>query len=362
MAANDTYVHDLSPMIFEVSKLPLEWMATPVGIAGLVGFAVVGFALTWLLAKKAKEQGKESGLPNTLRIGGALLLIVLLALFSLKKFGIDWGLRWYSTMYLLGFFYGYMCFRNWIARRQAMMTPLLLDSLVAHVIVGMIAGARIAYVFIYNWDAYKNAPADLLKVWEGGLSFHGGIVGVVTALFIFSKRNGIPFWHIADRVSLTVPFGIAVGRIGNFMNGELYGRVIGSDVPWAVVFPSGGPQPRHPSQIYQSLGEGWLLLLTLFLINRRGRGRYHEGTIAVAFIGFYGLYRYFMEFFREADEQLKYYFNNTTTMGQILCGLTILVAVSLYFVKVRNNAIVGSTAWQSGVDDFLKRRTEIENG
>jgi phosphatidylglycerol---prolipoprotein diacylglyceryl transferase len=358
MATGEPYVHNLSPFLFRVSEINFEWVSTLPAILGIAVFVLGGGGILWLLGNKAKETGRE---PIWLSIVQSLFIFIVVGfavLFGLKKAGIDWGLRWYSAMYLLGFIYTYVSCRWWISRKKIMLTPYLLDSLIAYLIIGMILGARTFYVFIYNWDSYKNNLKDIFSVWEGGLSFHGGIVGVVTAIILFTRRHKIRFWHLADRLCLAVPFGIGIGRIGNFMNGELYGRIAESNVPWAVVFPSGGPQPRHPSQLYQSLGEGWLLLLTLHLIHRiKGR---KEGLVAVSFIFFYGLYRYFVEFFREADEQLKYYFNNTTTMGQILCGITMLVAVGLYFAIVRENPSEGSPELQDQIHDFLKNREKLE--
>ena len=140
------------------------------------------------------------------------------------------------------------------------------------------------------------------------------------------------------------------------MNGELYGRVISDHVPWAMVFPTGGDLPRHPSQLYQSLGEGWLLFLTLVIIRRF---KLREGTTGAAFVFFYGFYRFFMEFYREADEQLKYYFNNTLTMGQILCFVTMLAGVGV-FLYIRDNLVVGSEPWRQRIDQFLERRAKEE--
>jgi phosphatidylglycerol:prolipoprotein diacylglycerol transferase len=259
-------------------------------------------------------------------------------------------------MYLLGFIQAYLLCRYWISKGTIMLTPYMLDSLIAYLIIGMILGARIFFVLVYNFDAYKNNPMDMLRVWEGGLSFHGGIVGVITAMVLFCRRYQIPFFHLADKIVLAVPFGIAMGRIGNFMNGELYGRIIQSDVPWAVIFPTGGPQPRHPSQIYQSIGEGWGLLITLYLLSRR---KLPQGVLAACFIFFYALYRFPAEFFREADEQLKYYFNNTFTMGQILSVITMAAAVTV-MILCRKNVITGSEAAQKNIDAFLKKRLDVE--
>ena len=132
--------------------------------------------------------------------------------------------------------------------------------------------------------------------------------------------------------------------------------MISDHVPWAIIFPSGGDLPRHPSQIYQSLGEGWLLYITLLLINRV---KHREGTVGAAFVFFYGLYRFFMEFFREADKQLMYYFNNTLTMGQILCILTMLAGIGVFFVT-RNTPVTDTEPWQQKIDEFLARRRKIE--
>jgi phosphatidylglycerol:prolipoprotein diacylglycerol transferase len=324
----------------------------------LVVFALTTIVLPHVMQSRAAAAGKNAKLAAAIKGAGIFVTIATAIMFGLHLGSIDWGLRWYSTMYLLGFIQAYLLFRHWISKRSIMLTPYLLDSLIAYLILGMILGARAGFVLVYNFDAYKDSPLDMLKVWEGGLSFHGGIVGVVTALFLFCRTNKIPFFHLADKLVLTVPFGIAMGRIGNFMNGELYGRIIQSEVPWAVIFPTGGPQPRHPSQIYQSLGEGWLLLATLWFLSTR---KLPQGILAASFIFFYALYRIPAEFFREADEQLKYYFNNTTTMGQILSVLTMLAAIFVMFLA-RKNVISGSQAAQKDIDSFLQKRQGLEAG
>ncbi|NBO37585.1 prolipoprotein diacylglyceryl transferase [bacterium] len=357
MSTSAYYVHNLSPFIFTVSGLKLGWMSTVMGSAVLTVLLLLGIGGLWGLPRAREFSETQLSRIYFLRPIFILIAVVITALFGLHKAGIDWGLRWYSTMYLLGYTICYLWCRHWIKKRAIMLTPLLLDSLIAYLMLGMILGARTAYVFIYNWDAYSQRPADIIKVWEGGLSFHGGIVGVIAAIVIFCRQHKISFWHLSDRLSLTVPVGIGLGRIGNFMNGELYGRVISDHVPWAVIFPGGGDLPRHPSQIYQSLGEGWLLFITLLLINRK---KHKEGTIGAAFIFFYGIYRFFMEYFREADEQLKYYFNNSMTMGQILCVLTSLAGVAVYFMT-RDTLTTDTEAWQQRNDAFLAQRAQVEN-
>lgn len=356
MNTSNYFVHNFSPFIFTVRGLNLDWMSTPTGIAALAVSFLVGISLLWGLPRARQLSELHMARIYFLRPFFVAISVAVCALFGLHKAGIDWGLRWYSTMYLLAYAFTYVMCRHWISKRKIMLSPMLLDSLIAYLMIGMIIGARLFYVFIYNWDSYSKNPMDMLKVWEGGLSFHGGIVGVIAAIVIFCRQHGIPFWHLSDRLAYTVPVGIGLGRIGNFMNGELYGRVISDHVPWAMIFPGGGELPRHPSQIYQSLGEGWLLFITLVIINRM---KHREGTIGAAFVFFYGFYRFFMEYFREADEQLKYYFNNNFTMGQILCVLTMAAGVGVYIVT-RGTVMTQTEPWQQRIDNFLANRSKIE--
>jgi phosphatidylglycerol:prolipoprotein diacylglycerol transferase len=357
MDSSAYFVHNFSPFIFTISGLKLDWMSTPLGSAGLAVLLLLGLGILWGWPRFKQVTETQMSRVQALRSFFMAASIILIALFAMHKAQFDWGLRWYSTMYLLAYAFTYFCCRHWIRKKTIMLTQYLLDSLIAFAMVGMILGARTAYVFIYNWEAYSQRPMDMFKIWEGGLSFHGGIVGVIIAIVIFCRRNGIPFWHLSDRLALTVPVGIGLGRIGNFMNGELYGRVISDHVPWAMIFPTGGALPRHPSQIYQSLGEGWLLYLTLLLINRKS---HREGTIGAAFVFFYGFYRFFMEYYREADEQLKYYFNNSMTMGQILCVLTMIAGIGVFFAT-RGTLTTQSEQSRTRIESFLIQRRKIES-
>jgi phosphatidylglycerol:prolipoprotein diacylglycerol transferase len=351
------WTHNLSEFVFRVQNINYTWLPTWYGILGVAVFFLGGFAGLWFWGKQRQAQNQDTGIIESLRYALSIVMIAFFGFWGLQKAGIDWGLRWYSTMYVLAYVQIYLVALHWVKRKNIMLTHILLDSLIAYIFIGMLLGARTFYVFIYNWGYYKDNWGDMLKVWHGGLSFHGGIVGVFIAGVLFARRYEIPFAHLFDRMALTAPFGIAIGRLGNFLNGgELYGRVISSDIPWAVIFPNGGPLPRHPSQIYQSLCEGWLLLLTLFLLSRK---RYREGTIGAAFVFFYGLYRFPMEYFREADEQLKYYFNNSLTMGQILCIITMLIGAFLFWLS-RRNIVDGGEAWQTRHNAFFKKREEIE--
>ena len=360
MSQSEYFEHKFSPFIFQIKDIPFEKLSEPVPLGITIAVLIALGAGLWLLGKKMRSSGADetSAWVSTLQSLYWFGVVAFGGMFAAHKAGFEWGLRWYSTMYLVSFIFVYFSCKHWIKKRSIMLSQIQLDSLLGILILGMILGARAAYVFIYNWADYKNNLGDAIKVWEGGLSFHGGIVGVVVAIILYCRKNGIPFWHLTDRLCLTVPFGIALGRIGNFMNGELYGRIIQGNVPWAMIFPTGGPQPRHPSQLYQSFCEGWLLLLTLHVVNRLPSR--HRGSVATSFVFFYGIYRYFIEFFREADEQLQYYFNNTTTMGQILCVITSLVGVVLYFAVVRNNPRVDSQESLAEIDAYIEKRKQVE--
>jgi phosphatidylglycerol:prolipoprotein diacylglycerol transferase len=352
------WTYNLSEFVFRVQDLNFTWIPTWYGILSLVAVFGGGFFSLFLWKKKNGANEAIQQLAANIQFALTIALIGIFGFWGLQKAGIEWGLRWYSTMYVLAYVQIYLVTLRWVKHKNIMLTPVMLDSLIAYIFVGMLLGARSFYVFIYNWGYYQNNLADAFKVWHGGLSFHGGILGVLIAGALFTRRHQISFWHLFDRMVLTAPFGIAIGRIGNFLNGgELYGRVISSDVPWAVIFPGGGPLPRHPSQIYQSFFEGWMLLLTLFIISRK---RYREGTIGAAFVFFYGMYRFPMEYFREADEQLKYYFNNTLTMGQILCIITMIAGITI-FVVTRRNIVDGSEAWHTRMREFFKRREQVES-
>ncbi|WP_161597584.1 prolipoprotein diacylglyceryl transferase [Fluviispira multicolorata] len=369
---------DLSPYVFQVKNINFNWVTTIWGAALLIIIFAGGFLFTRKkisstksLIANSKQNENNLKLNNTMTryayIESLLIyaLGIFVILFSLQKFNINWGLRWYSTMYLIGFMSVYIACTYWIKKKTLMLTENMLMNLITVCIIGMLIGARSAYVFIYNWDFYKHHPLDAIATWEGGLSFHGGIIGVSIALILFCRKYKIPFFHLTDKIAFIVPIGIGMGRIGNFMNGELWGRPIESHVPWAVIFPDGGPIARHPSQIYQSIGEGWLLFLTLFIISRFKR---REGTLSVCFIIFYGIYRFINEYFRAADSQLNY-FNifdfiwepinvsqfsqwwQFVTMGQILCILTTFIGIIFLFLT-RRNISENSPEWKKRYKSF----------
>jgi phosphatidylglycerol:prolipoprotein diacylglycerol transferase len=182
--------------------------------------------------------------------------------------------------------------------------------------LGIILGGRLGYVLFYNFQQYAQHPAEILRLWDGGMSFHGGAIGMAIAVAWFSTRNRLRMLRVGDYVACVVPIGQCFGRLANFVNGELYGRPTGSD--WGIVFPGGGPLPRYPSQLFEAFGEGVILFLLLSWLFWRTDARLRPGLLAGTFIGGFGLVRFIIEFFREPDVQLGY-LQLGLTMGQWLC-------------------------------------------
>lgn len=226
--------------------------------------------------------------------------------------------RWYGAMYVIGFLVGGAILKHLCDKKFWPLPKEAIDKYITWIIIGMFLGARIFYTFIYNWDYYSENLGDILAVWKGGLSFHGAVVGMCIATWLFAKKHNLHFFQIADSMALAGSPGLFFGRMGNFINGELYGRVTDS---WAgVVFPGAGPFPRHPSQLYEGVLEGILLFFILYAVHKRER---FYGVASSTFLLGYGVFRFIVEFFREPDSQLGYYFGYFT-MGQILCFLMII--------------------------------------
>lgn len=226
--------------------------------------------------------------------------------------------RWYALAYLAGFLAGWRYCVHLVSRDAGSARPDKsdLDDFLPWAIAGVILGGRIGYALFYQFDAYAAAPLELFKLWHGGMSFHGGMCGLIAALVLFARKRGIPVLRLSDLLACAAPIGLFFGRLTNFVNGELYGRT--TDVPWAVLFPHAGPEPRHPSQIYESLLEGLVLFAILFALARRGEIRARPGLLSGVFLAGYGLFRFGVEFFREPDAQIGYLLG-TFTMGQLLC-------------------------------------------
>lgn len=232
-------------------------------------------------------------------------------------------LRWYGLMYLVGFVSSYFLVKKQVAKRNLDIGREQLESLYFHMILGLIIGARLGYVLFYNFSYYLSNPLDIIAVWHGGMSFHGGLIGTAIGWIIFSKRKRIPLLRIGDLVTVTAPIGLFCGRMGNFINGELYGRV--TDVPWAMIFPGGGDLPRHPSQLYEAFFEGPVLFAILWIMKDKVK---NDGVIVGLFLILYGIIRFIIEFFREPDPQVGLVFGSFS-MGQILSGSMIVAGVVL---------------------------------
>jgi len=239
--------------------------------------------------------------------------------------------RWYGLMYVVGFFIAGLLLR--ILSKEGLFKPgrEKIDSLITHMLIGMFLGARLAYVFIYNWDYYSGHLSELFSVWNGGLSFHGAIAGLALGGYIFARKNKVPLLQVTDCAVIVGSQGVFFGRLGNFINGELYGRV--TDSPLGVVFASGGPYPRHASQLYEAFMEGLLMFIILWLT--RKKFKFYGVSTSIFFVG-YSIARFIIEYFREADSQLGYYFGGTTTMGQILCFLLALVGLGVFLYAKKN--------------------------
>jgi phosphatidylglycerol---prolipoprotein diacylglyceryl transferase len=234
--------------------------------------------------------------------------------------------RWYGVMYVLAFFAGYLLLQKQKRSREIGLVGTVAQDFTFYVAIGLVVGARLGYVLFYQYNDYvfylKN-PIEIIATWRGGMSFHGGLIGAVIAGVIFSRRRNLPFWAIADSAIVTAPIGLGLGRIGNFINAELLGRP--TDLPWAMVFPGGGLSPRHPSQLYESFMEGLVLFIVLWSLRQRP---FRDGMMVVFFVLFYGIFRFFMEFFREPDAHIGFLLG-FLTMGQILCLAMVAAAGGL---------------------------------
>jgi len=234
-------------------------------------------------------------------------------------------LRWYGLMYVLSFILSYFILRSESRRKQLPLTNDDIADLLFYGAMGVVLGGRLGYVLFYKLGFYLTHPLQVFAVWEGGMSFHGGFLGVILAFVLFARRKKIPFFSLIDMAAQCAPVGLGLGRIGNFINGELYGRQ--TDVPWGMIFPGGGDLPRHPSQLYEAVLEGLLLFLIVRFAARRSTA---TGVPGWTFVAGYGLFRFFVEFFRQPDEHLGLLLG-PFSMGQLLSfPMFILGCVMVY--------------------------------
>ena len=237
--------------------------------------------------------------------------------------------RWYGLMYIIGFVASYFIVSAGVKRRGIPLTRDDVADLIFTVALGIILGGRCGYILFYNLPFYLEHPLKLFAVWEGGMSFHGGVSGALLAGWWYCRKRKLSFLRMLDIGFMAGPVGLFFGRIGNFINGELYGRT--TDVPWGMVFPGGGSLPRHPSQLYEAFLEGPLLLLILWLTGRRSPP---DGVVFWTFIAGYGLFRSFVELFREPDAQIGLFFGSVS-MGQLLSLPMFILGMTMILVRLK---------------------------
>ena len=281
-------------------------------------------------------------------------------IFTIHLFGLSFSLRWYALAYLVGLIVGWRIIVG-LMRRPALwggrapMRPEQAEELLTWVVLGVVLGGRLGFVLFYEPGYYLANPGQILKLWQGGMSFHGGFLGVVVAAWIYCRRHGIPALRLADALSMATPIGLGLGRVANFINAELWGRP--TDMPWGVIFPGeaaqncpgiAGPCARHPSQLYEAGLEGVVLAAVLFLLVRRGALRW-PGLVLGVFLAGYGLSRFVVEFFRQADAQFITAGNPLghviggpvwgLSMGQLLSLPMILIGLGFVLMARRRAAV-----------------------
>ncbi len=234
------------------------------------------------------------------------------------------AIRWYALAYIGSLLLGWRIMRRLVRLSPSVATEQQTDDFLTWATLGVVLGGRLGYVLFYQPSHYLLHPLDAIAVWQGGMSFHGGAIGVTLALILFCRRERIPLLGFADRIAVVVPIGLGLGRIANFINDELWGREAPAWLPWAMYFPGAGPEPRHPSQLYQALLEGAVLLAVLALLCRHQSLRARFGTLTGVFLIGYGVARSIGEFFRQPDAFLGFLWGGVT-MGQLLC-IPMLVA------------------------------------
>ncbi len=235
-------------------------------------------------------------------------------------------IHWYGLMYLIGFAAVWFLGQKRAAKPWSPIKPEAIEDLVTYGAMGVILGGRIGYILFYNFSEFLASPIILIKIWQGGMSFHGGMLGVFIAMWFFSKKQQCTLLQLTDIIAPMAPIGLGAGRIGNFINSELWGRP--TDVPWAMVFPNGGLLARHPSQLYEAFLEGFVLFVILWIYSSKQRPTMAATGMALFF---YGCFRFLVEFFRMPDAQLGFMALDWVTMGQILSTPMIVIGAGMFY-------------------------------
>ena len=238
----------------------------------------------------------------------------------------SFSIRWYSLAYIFGLIFGWIYCKKILIKSNTLHK--FFEDYISYLIFGIIIGGRLGYVFFYNVQYFLTNPIEILMIWNGGMSFHGALIGIVFSSYLFSKKNDQDIFTFLDLVSITAPVGIFLGRIANFINGELVGKVTGSN--WGVIFPGYDEKLRHPSQLYEAFLEGVILfiLMNIFFFKKN----YKTGTCSFMFLIIYGFFRILSEFFREPDLQIGYLFGNIS-MGILLSAVMILIGFIIYLKR-----------------------------
>ena len=239
-------------------------------------------------------------------------------------------IRWYGLAYVIAFLIGIHLIKLFNKSSQLKMSNKLIDDFFIWAVLGVILGGRIGYVFFYQIQTFIYNPLYIFYIWEGGMSFHGGLGGIILTIFLFTKKNKINFFYFSDLISLVAPIGILFGRLANFINIELYGRI--TNFPFAMIYPTIDMNPRHPSQLYEALLEGIILFLILLFIYKKKFSRKQHGEITSFFLFFYGIFRFIIEFLREPDPQIGL-FIEIFSMGQLLSIPLIIIGIIIYIKK-----------------------------
>jgi len=292
-----------------------------------IGVAILAFVFTFSLYRKKLL---NLNILKDIDILSVALVLGVLAFVCWKLTKTQFDIHWYGLMYVFGFSAVWLLVRKQLRECGAWevsVKPEAYEGLFTALILGVVLGGRLAYVLFYNFGYYISHPIEILYVWQGGMSFHGGLVGPIVAGWWYCKKHDMPFMLLMDKFSIVAPIGLAFGRMGNFINGELWGRVVTTpaDVPWAMIFPGAGPDPRHPSQLYELTLEGIVLFLLLWFTRKCD---WPVGMRGALFLAGYAIARIICENFRQPDVQLGFIYGDWLTMGILLSSTMFAAGLS----------------------------------